>query len=732
MSPLKDLAAAGRNVLNGDRRRAEARSIRRARGVRSLAANGLERLEGRALLTAHAAAGASTAGAVNPKVIEALAAEAYVWGLAPEFTQRFSTYNTTIGAPINTLGYGSVPAAWNNQSTNAGDSSVMYINGFMDFSKTPALVLTVPPSAHQYYVVNYLDDYVNTIGSIGTRTTPSEVSTSYLLVGPNSPYAKMRTANIHGTVYRVMASDTNLNWMLIRVGTNSLADASDPQSVPSIYENVVKKFALNTLKQFEKNGHQPVFPTDYSTPAPTTEEVSRAAPFKNTPTNALGFFKQLGHSVKGNPVPALNTGLSGSLLKRLPSWIVPQYGAKSRYVVPSFGQKGVLRSFASIGLTANGFQVPKNWRAPQLEALQRGFEAGQKGLNTFISSTAATSSTNNWTILNTMIGTYPNNELGYAFRSTIVLNGGSANVPADAVYPNMTSNTDTTPLDGNNTYSITFTPPAASGQTLPANGIYPPLVNDSQGNPRGFWSISLYQPDPSEVSAPFVSQASVLNTAYSSADTAVVSVDTANNLLTVLAPSWGTIVESTPILFGSNAAEYGLLPNTVYYVASTPTSSVDPTTQQTSYTFSVSAQWIQTLSPANVPVQYSGTPGPVVDLQSQAGASPLSYGMVKPVSQLGSAQLTAGQLAKNSDGSLTLWIAPTLPAGVAASNWIPTPSTAYLNTLYPNQGVSTSLQIILRMYDPTPGNSPPSILPYQDGSTKLPETYIPPALVQVG
>jgi hypothetical protein len=75
-----------------------------------------------------------------------------------------------------------------------------------------------------------------------------------------------------------------------------------------------------------------------------------------------------------------------------------------------------------------------------------------------------------------------------------------------------------------------------------------------------------------------------------------------------------------------------------------------------------------------------------------------------------------------------LWFGPSLPAGVAASNWIPTPSTAYFNTLYPGQTVSTTLQIILRMYDPTPGNTPPSILPYQEGSTELPESYIPPVL----
>ena len=141
--------------------------------------------------------------------IRRLAAEAYVWGLGPQFTWRFAKYNTTINAPINALTYGENPAAWNNSATNAGNSSLIYINGFMDFSSGTELVLTVPPSRNQYYVVNYLDDYINTFGSIGMRTTPSDVSQSYLLVGPNSRFANKKVATIGGHTLPVMASDTN-------------------------------------------------------------------------------------------------------------------------------------------------------------------------------------------------------------------------------------------------------------------------------------------------------------------------------------------------------------------------------------------------------------------------------------------------------------------------------------------------------------------------------------------
>src|SRR5689334_2613518 len=184
-------------------------------------------------------------GTTDPAEIAELAAEAYTWGLGPEYIYRFSLYNTIIGAPFNAFKYGQVPAAWNNEATNAGDASVLYMSGFVNFDDSPELVLTVPPSSNQYYVVAYIDGYANSVGSIGTRSTPSDVTTSYLLVGPKSPYAHRQTAKIRGYEYPVMASDTNLSWFVIRVLANTLIDAAAPTSVPNVLKNVEEKFALD-------------------------------------------------------------------------------------------------------------------------------------------------------------------------------------------------------------------------------------------------------------------------------------------------------------------------------------------------------------------------------------------------------------------------------------------------------------------------------------------------------
>jgi Protein of unknown function (DUF1214) len=312
----------------------------------------------------------------------------------------------------------------------------------------------------------------------------------------------------------------------------------------------------------------------------------------------------------------------------------------------------------------------------------------------------------------------------------LVVAGGGANIPLDAVYAqaNNLDGTSATQLDGNNAYKLTFTPPVANPATLPVVGTLPPTVNDSQGNPRGFWSITVYEPDATQSGAPFITQASVLNTAYSTANVAVTAVDASTDTLTVQPSAWGPLVKSTPILFGSTAAQYGLTPGAPYYVATTPTQTINPTTKSTTYSFKVSAKWLQQLSADNVPIQgNTGTPRPVVNLTNPGGAVNLQWGPIQPVSQLGSQQLTSGKLAKNADGSGTIWIAPTLPAGAPATNWIPTPSTAYYAALYPGVSVPTQIRPIVRIYYPTPGsNTQASILPPPNRS--MGATYVFPAL----
>ena len=679
----------------------------------------------------------------DPAKIETLAKDAYIWGVAPEFIYRFSNYNELVTAPVNMLGGAGAAAAWNNQGTNAGNASVLYLNAMLDLSGkgrggSKELVLTVPPSQTNYYVIVLIDGFINDMGSIGTRTTPSTHAQTYLLVGPTSPYAHKRIARIHGFTYRVMAFDTNRAWLIGRIRADSLAPTAAPTSVASIVKNVVDRFGLSTLAQFEARGHRPkYFKSGQYTP--TQEQIKRAAKWHTAPTKAVPFFKQVGQALKLNPLPTARTGLNFVPLRTLPNWVIPQANARVLYRNPAYGQRGTLALFRPLGLTANGFTVPRNWGQAQINALQAGMNEAKKNVANLANSSQVTEATNYWAYINSGIGTYPNTPQGYLRRAVFVVFGG-ATIPKDNVYAaiNSLDGTSATAIDGNNTYKLTFTPPVTNPLTLPVVGTLPPTANDSLGNPLGLWSITVYQPDATQSAAPFISQASVLNTAYSTANIRVTAVDASTDTVTVEPSGWGPLVASSPILFGPTAAQYGLTPGVPYYVRDTPTRKFDPKTKSTTYSFQVSTEWLQTLSAGNVPIQFSGAPGPAVTLTNPGGPVNLQWGPIQPVSQLGSQQLTAGKLAKNPDGSVTIWLAPTLPPDAPASNWIPTPSTAYLESLYPAcvppagqpSPCPTVIQPVMRMYYPAPAsNTQASILPPPNGS--MGATYVFPALQKV-
>ena len=245
-----------------------------------------------------------------------------------------------------------------------------------------------------------------------------------------------------------MASDSTIGWFLIRVLTNTLIDASDPTSVPNVVKNVVHKFALNPLQNFERNDHQPVYPDSFVLPAPTKQQIDDAQPYQNAPDDAVTFFSQLGDAVVTNPIPGYR--MSGTALGDLPSWVTPQAGATGIYLVPSYGQKATLDSFAPIGLTEQGFSVPAKWGKLQLDALQAGYVLAQKTLRAFIDAAAAGTSTNYCGILNDPVGTYPNDAKGYLYRSLIVVEGGVAYTRSTR--PTLTGNPSM--LDGNHTRRI--------------------------------------------------------------------------------------------------------------------------------------------------------------------------------------------------------------------------------------------------------------------------------------
>lgn len=126
------------------------------------------------------------------------------------------------------------------------------------------------------------------------------------------------------------------------------------------------------------------------------------------------------------------------------------------------------------------------------------------------------------------------------------------------------------------------------------------------------------------------------------------------------------------------------------------------------------------------------TPIPIVQLTNPGGAVNLQSGPIQPVSQLGSQQLTSDKLVKNPDGSVTIWIAPTLPPGVPGTNRLPTPSSTYHANLYPGVRVPDEGPIADAnlLPDTRKRHTQASILPPPNGS--MGAIYVFLALEQVG
>jgi len=222
-------------------------------------------------------------------------------------------------------------------------------------------------------------------------------------------------------------------------------------------------------------------------------------------------------------------------------------------------------------------------------------------------------------------------------------------------------------------------------------------------------------------------QSTSLNTAYSSANLDAISVDPTANTITAVDTGYSVMHASAPVFFkGAAAASYGLAEGQPYYIVADPmpgTSGSTPT-----ITFQISAAWKQTLSTNNVPIQFSGSAGAVVDLLSGSGS--FQWGPIQAVSQLGSQQITSRLLKPNSDGSYTIWVAPKekLPNEADPHNWIPTASSAYYNSIYGNNSnVNTGIRLMIRMYFPAPACHGPSIMPCGTGDATYVLPFVEPA-----
>jgi len=117
--------------------------------------------------------------------------------------------------------------------------------------------------------------------------TPSEASgherplpircRNFFSSAPTRRMQVSRTYLLTATNYAVMASDTDLNWFLIRVLANTLIDATNSTSAPSVVATSFTSLPEHLAGVLSRTIIQPVYPTNFFLPPASSTQVSNAA-----------------------------------------------------------------------------------------------------------------------------------------------------------------------------------------------------------------------------------------------------------------------------------------------------------------------------------------------------------------------------------------------------------------------------------------------------------------------
>ena len=629
-----------------------------------------------------------------------------IWGYPLQETYRLRMLDTSLQAPKNELFKPSYAANWlNKHSSPAPDSSVLYVTGWLDLSEEQVLHTPSNPDDH-YYVWAILDSTINTVGSIGPRTQSESERIEgayYLLCGPSSPYyaspnwtTTIRTTTGHQTA-QIIKVDTPYAWVTARFAANTLSEADLARTrlfINGSSEESGSGFQLGSLQAFKDSGT-----VAYNTPIQESKTDQRIEDrYGRVPSLARVFFEQLGLSLLDNPIPTERTNEVDSPIPSDAVWLGNQnqvqqnpLGTDNNYIPDRDYQPTSALSnsqltelnerFSHIGLNlSSGFELPDNWSEKERLLFQSSYQFAQSLLNKATTEIASGKETTNyWHISNLNIGVYPNTWENWLVRAGVAIDGGAANIPNDGVYP--TSQKDQQGHALRSTYNYTITLPKLSKST--GASVYAPA--------DGFWSYTIYQPDPGNAYQPFLIENAISNLSYSR--TNATATLTADGWLRTSKPGdWNSGTALGTALHSSTVEIAGLTESTTYYISDYKSDPVDADTLliKLSETYTPDYNWLGLDGTKGVPIGGQGSPGPSLNLSGSEG-SELQFAWIQPVSQLGSAQ--SDSLEVNSKGEIVLQLRAHQPSR-GISNWLPTPSQGYVADAY-------NFQVMARYYEPT-------------------------------
>jgi len=374
--------------------------------------------------------------------------DAYIYGYPLMMIGLTERVATTVGGPVLNSGRAPINQLIEEDKLPNGSytdvvlpsTSTLYVSTFLSLKAEP-MVLHIP-FINRFYLMQTLDAWTNVSEqSPGTRrhSTPGD----YAFVGPDYT----GDPAIPPGVIRI-DMPTNTVWIIGRIFTSGT-----PGDLDYLKGAVLSNLKLLPLSAFIQGG-------DYT--APSNLPVDPSIETKTTPLHqvanmdACAFFGTLAAMLKTN------------------SPLLPQ-------------DERTVERLAKIGIVPGSpFDCSDPSIDPQTKAaLQLATVAGRAAVENLGSAIPPT--TTNWFFLTKILGDY---KMHYLIRAVVANQALGANLPQDAVYGYATSDSNNEVFKIKNKYKLHFNP---SGATT---GQLPPV------NPKGFWSVTIYNANGTLVNRP--------------------------------------------------------------------------------------------------------------------------------------------------------------------------------------------------------------------------------------
>jgi hypothetical protein len=346
-----------------------------------------------------------------------IAKAAYVYGI-PLFLVDLTKKKITnvevpipgLAAPLNQLTVSTSFPPQDQTVIVRPNADTYYTMGFLDLAKEP-MVLTVPVTNSNYYLLPMLDAFTNVFESPGTRTGVTKGGT-YILTGPN--WKETIPAGM-----KEIKAPTNTVWIIGRFKVEN--EKQGAQIVVPLEKNV----ALVPLSGY---GKPYVAPKGVVDPG-----FSKALPNDQMANTSIdSFFNYINQLLTLNP--------------------------------PAAADSTAMTSFAKIGV-GPGLKFDLNSYDTATQAVLKELPKTIIADINAVLKSGVVKPVNGWSFAFKGFG---NAGTDYNLRALVAFLGLGANIPQDAIYPTSMADAEGQPYNGANHYVMHF----AKGQTPPVNAFW--------------------------------------------------------------------------------------------------------------------------------------------------------------------------------------------------------------------------------------------------------------------